>query len=91
MNGLKQVLLDRNTRPLLLQWFKIFCPHKGFITDKTYDESEMRTRQKNCMTPEDLWGVNNTDILEQKKITPVEPKMTKQKTKVCPARTNKNN
>ena len=30
--GLKRVLLDPNPRPQLLQLFKTFGPHKGFLT-----------------------------------------------------------
>ena len=48
---------------LLLQWFKTYGPHEGFLThqlinkgnkqimSKAYDESEMRTRQKRFVTP----------------------------------------
>ena len=30
--GLKHILLDLNPPPQLLQWFKTFGPHIGFIT-----------------------------------------------------------
>ena len=60
--GFKLVLLDPDSRFLLLQWFEtfseLFGPHLGFLThqciitgntqttDKTYDESETEATQK---------------------------------------------
>ena len=62
MGELKHVLVDPNPRPSLLQRFKTFGLHEGFLTNQlintrykqitnmVYDESEIRTRQKRIVT-----------------------------------------
>ena len=68
--GLKHVLLDSNPHTSLQRWFETFVPHEGFlthqrintgnkqITNKTYVQSELRTRQKQrFVTPGDLLDV----------------------------------
>ena len=51
--------------------------HRNKITNKAYDKSELRARQKQCIvTPGD---------------PPVEPRMTKQQTRLSPAQTSLNN
>ena len=79
--------LGARPRPLLLLWFETFGPPKGFLTDqwintennqltdKTYGESEIRTRQKQCIvTPEDPWSVKqhlwNTEAKENQQLNP---------------------
>ena len=91
--GIKHALLDPNPRPWLLQWFETFGPHEGFlthqrinerykqITNKTYNESEMRTGNNV------LWhlGFETTPLKYRSKgKTPVEPRMTKQQPILSP-------
>lgn len=66
---------------MLLQWFKTFGLHGGFIiqkriikgnkqtTDKTYDDSEMKTRrkQRNVTLEIPRMSNNTNEIPEQKK------------------------
>ena len=55
-----------------------------------YDESEMRTWQKRIVTPVEIQGVKQYHWNTGAEENPVEPRMTKQQTRLSPVPTNLN-
>ena len=98
--------MDPNPRFLLLRWFESYDPHEGFlthqrinrenkqITDKTYDESVMKTRLKQPLWHLEIPKVSNNSCplkYRSKRNSLVEPRMTKQQTRLGLAQTILNN
>ena len=100
----RYVELDPKSHLLLLQCFKTFGHHYGFlihqrinkgnkqIMDNTYDKSEMNTLQiQRIVAPKKLLGCRTTPLgYRSKGKPPVEPRMIKQQTRLSPAPTNSN-